>query len=519
MSREFLDESKEGKMFGVLVVEAREDSESQVGFLAGYSGQICGRSDWPQFVPAVVDYLQPDGYFKTHEREISKMNQEIGRRQKDEDLTRLHLHLQQLQQQSQQEIEAFRRQMDESKALRDNKRRQLEARRPMLRQPDETCRRDESSNESQELALIRESQFQKAELRRIKKRWREVLDHAEADLRQKEEELERLMSLRRERSDALQRWLFDQFVMLNGRGERMGLRAIFAAYGATHGQPSLVPPSGTGECCEPRLLQQAYRLGLRPLSMAMFWWGRSPRQEVRHSGRCYPACLSKCKPLLTWMLQGVDVMPNPLEQESHHTLEIIYEDEAITVVCKPAGMLSVPGKSGRESVESVMRQRLHLALGPIIVHRLDMDTSGLMVVAHSQEAYQALQREFLRHEVHKRYEALLEHPLPLSKGVIRLPLRPDLNDRPRQVVDDEHGRPAVTRYEVIGDCRVSLWPETGRTHQLRVHCAHREGLADPIRGDALYGSRADRLYLHAASLTLRHPLTGQQMTFEAPVPF
>jgi tRNA pseudouridine32 synthase/23S rRNA pseudouridine746 synthase len=513
----FIEEAALGKMFGVLVVQvpqsaakaSAQDADSRgtsLAYLAGYSGQLGGRSDWPGFVPAVVDYLQPDGYFKTHEGEISQINKIIEELTHGEHRQKIEAELDGLRQKSKEEIEAYRSTMRSSKQRRD-------ALRLAARESGEPL---EPALEAQ---LLKESQFQKAELRRLKKRWNERLDDAGEELRQIEDELSRLSRIRRQKSDDLQDWLFRQFSMLNAQGERRGLKEIFADYGAAHEQPGLVPPSGSGECCEPRLLQAAYERGLKPVAMAMFWWGDSPREEVRHQGQCYPACRSKCRPILSWMLQGLNVEPNALEQESHHDLEIVYEDDALSVVCKPAGMLSVPGKSVRESVESVMRERLHLPRGPIIVHRLDMDTSGLMVVAHTPEAYRNLQRQFLNHEVHKRYEALLEHPLTMKKGEISLPLGPDVADRPRQKVDFQKGKPALTRFESLGDCRVSLWPETGRTHQLRVHCAHREGLNDPIRGDELYGHRAERLYLHAAELTFLHPTTGQEMHFEAKAPF
>lgn len=502
LDSDFLAESGQGKMFGVLVVE----NEGKLYFLAGYSGQICGRSDWPQFVPAVVDYLQPDGYFKTHERQIVEVNREIEQLAQSDERQQLLNQLEQTRLQGEEETEAFRQHKWEAKAQRDARRAQAQ-----------TSGKPLSETEIEKMTT--QSQWEKAELRRIKKRWRE----RESEIQQQVDEIDcRIDLLRRQRrnmSDHLQQWLFSQFDMFNAEGNHLTLPDIFSAFGDSHGEPGMVPPSGTGECCEPRLLQQAYKMKLRPVSIAMFWWGESPRDEVRHSGQCYPACRSKCRPLLWWMLRGLDVEPSPLDLPSHHQLQIVYEDEDITVVCKPSGMLSVPGKSHRESVESVMRERLGIVRGPVIVHRLDMDTSGLMVVAHNAEAYHNLQTQFATRQVHKRYEALLERPLNRKEGVIRLPLRPDVEDRPRQLVDFEYGKPAVTRFRSMGDCRVSLWPETGRTHQLRVHCAHKLGLNNPIQGDDLYGSRGVRLCLHAAELTFRHPRTGKLMTFHADVPF
>lgn len=282
----------------------------------------------------------------------------------------------------------------------------------------------------------------------------------------------------------------------------------------THG----IPPAGAGDCCAPKLLQYAYSHGLQPVCMAEFWWGESPRQEIRHHLSYYPACRSKCLPILTHMLQGLDVEPNPLTATASEELKIVYEDDAICVVDKPAGMLSVPGKDNVESVESIMRQRWHQYDGnPIMVHRLDRDTSGLMVVARTLEAYHSLQQQFACRTAAKRYEAVLDGVPATHEGTISLPLMPDIMDRPRQRVDMEHGKPSVTTYRVVstqgGRTLVWLYPHTGRTHQLRVHCAHPLGLATPILGDPLYGrgTAAPRMYLHAAELQIIHPTTGQRM--------
>lgn len=154
----------------------------------------------------------------------------------------------------------------------------------------------------------------------------------------------------------------------------------------------------------------------------------------------------------------------------------------------------------------------------IVAHRLDMGTSGLLIVAKNGDAYRILQQQFIRHEVRKKYIALLEHP-GQGTGVISLPLRPDPMNRPRQVVDTDHGKRAVTRYEFIGDRLVALWPETGRTHQLRIHCAHPDGLSNPIVGDELYGTRGQRLCLHAAEIWFRHPISGDEMHIKSEIPF
>ncbi|MDE5570665.1 MAG: RluA family pseudouridine synthase [Prevotella sp.] len=323
-------------------------------------------------------------------------------------------------------------------------------------------------------------------------------------------------------SQELQTWLFHQYQLLNARGEERDLVDIWQSY---YNRPKLqrkfpLPPGGTGDCCAPKLLQYAYQQGLHPVCMAEFWWGATTRTELRHHLNYYPACRGKCKPILTWMLQGLSVAPDP-ESLGFARLElpIVYEDEHIVVVNKPSGLLSTPGRIEDYSVETIMQQRYP---GSIIAHRLDMGTSGLLIVAKSLEVYRSMQQQFVRHEVRKKYLALLE-PVDDSglppKGTISLPLRPDPMNRPRQVVDMEHGKRAVTDYEFITSDLVALYPHTGRTHQLRIHCAHPDGLRRPIRGDELYGTRGDRLWLHAAEIWFRHPVTGASMHFELPFPY
>ena len=345
-------------------------------------------------------------------------------------------------------------------------------------------------------------------------------------------------------SQELQQWLFRQYRFLNARGEVKDVVSVWQDYhsSARIRRKYPLPPGGTGDCCAPKLLQYAYSQGLKPLCMAEFWWGPPPKTErlrvgddesgmIRQHGRFYPACRGKCKPVLTWMLQGLDVDPNPEELSERPLLDIdiVYEDDWIIVLNKPSGLLSVPGRVGPYSVATILHQRYPDSL---LAHRLDMGTSGLMVAAKNRSVYVSLQRQFTDHTIRKTYVALLDtshrpspvtfHPSPVTfrqKGTISLPLLCDPINRPRQVVDYERGKEAVTDYEVIGDHRVRLWPRTGRTHQLRMHCAHPDGLGCPIRGDELYGHPADRLYLHAERLEFIHPVTGERMVFELPAPF
>ena len=346
----------------------------------------------------------------------------------------------------------------------------------------------------------------------------ERLISAMRDDRQREE--------RRHRSQQLQLWLFDQYRFLNAHGERRRLVDVWQDYHCSERirKKYPLPPGGTGDCCAPKLLQYAYSQGLKPLCMAEFWWGPSPKTEVRQHGQFYPACRGKCKPVLTWMLQGLDVDPNPEEVFGQPRLDItvVYEDEHLIIVNKPSGLLSVPGRVGSYSVATILSQRYP---GCLLAHRLDMGTSGLMVAAKSRDVYRSLQQQFSDHTIRKCYVALLDtslHPSPFTihqKGTISLPLLCDPINRPRQAVDFEHGKEAVTDYEMIDDRRVRLYPHTGRTHQLRMHCAHPDGLGCPIVGDELYGRPADRLYLHAERLELTHPVTRERMVFEQKADF
>lgn len=484
---ELMRGNPEGKMFGVLVVA----KEEQLYYLAAFSGQLYDQSVLSGFVPPVFDFLAPDGYFKQHEAEISDINQKISALQSDSRFFEIQKAHQQLQNEAEVAIVAAKQKMLDAKAKRDTER----------------SKRELSPEE--EAAFVKESQFLKAELRREKRRWTERLEEAKEAVSVYEQQIETLANQRKTKSEALQNWLFEHFVMVNYAGERRNLLEIF------RDTVQQLPPAGTGECCEPKLLQYAYKHGLEPIQLAMFWWGKSPEGEIRHHLHYYPACSGKCKPVLTYMLP-----PEVLAANSHRDLseqlEIVYEDADLWVVNKPSGMLSVPGKSHRESVISILQERCKEGETPLVVHRLDMDTSGLLVVAKHKTAHYRLQKQFRDREIHKTYVAVLDgEPLPIGEeGRIALPLSPDLMHRPFQKVDKAHGKPAVTLYRVVGEHVVELHPLTGRTHQLRVHCAHAEGLGCPIKGDNLYGRRANRLHLHAARIAFAHPTSGDEMVFE-----
>lgn len=507
------EEIDKGKMFGVLIVENAQPASGapKIGYLAAYSGQIGGRSDWDDFVPAVFDYLQPDGYFKTHEAEISGINQSIRKLEANTHMKEAKGLILQLQEERKHTIAAYQEKIKKAKAKRD-------------------ARREAGSlNPEEEAEMVKESQFMKAELRRLKKSLSEKTS-LETEYEAYQADILSLKQLRKTLSDALQQWLFSQFRMQNHEGESKDLLEIFRD-AALRDYPQatiatsriaalkMVPPAGSGECCEPKLLQYAYSLGYKPLQMAMFWWGESPKEEIRHHLHFYPACNGKCKPILQWMLPASTFEPTAVDLSLYNKVETLYEDREIAVIHKPEGLLSVPGKDAAQpSVYALMRSKYPEATGPLIVHRLDMSTSGVMMIAKTEFAYHRLQKAFLNHQIQKKYVAIISGKVIPEKGIISLPLMPDYLDRPRQIVDHELGKEAITEYEVLepvddSHLRIALYPKTGRTHQLRVHCAHQEGLKAPILGDPLYGNeKAARLHLHAEEITFEHPLTGKKMT-------
>ena len=507
------EEIDKGKMFGVLIVENAQPASGapKIGYLAAYSGQIGGRSDWDDFVPAVFDYLQPDGYFKTHEAEISGINQSIRKLEANTHMKEAKGLILQLQEERKHTIAAYQEKIKKAKAKRD-------------------ARREAGSlNPEEEAEMVKESQFMKAELRRLKKSLSEKTS-LETEYEAYQADILSLKQLRKTLSDALQQWLFSQFRMQNHEGESKDLLEIFrdaalrdypqAAIATSRiAALKMVPPAGSGECCEPKLLQYAYSLGYKPLQMAMFWWGESPKEEIRHHLHFYPACNGKCKPILQWMLPASTFEPAAVDLSLYNKVETLYEDREIAVIHKPEGLLSVPGKDAAQpSVYALMRSKYPEATGPLIVHRLDMSTSGVMMIAKTEFAYHRLQKAFLNHQIQKKYVAIISGKDIPEKGIISLPLMPDYLDRPRQIVDHEQGKEAITEYEVLepvddSHLRIALYPKTGRTHQLRVHCAHQEGLKAPILGDPLYGNeKAARLHLHAEEITFEHPLTGKKMT-------
>ena len=564
--KEWQEELASGKMFGVLIVQTdngiTNNEENQIGYLAAFSGNLAGKNLHPYFVPPGYDLLQPEGFFQIEDEQISAINIRI--RELENSSSYLG------------SKEKWKIETEQAKAVLNQAKAELK----MAKEAREIRRQSSPElSEEEQASLIRESQYQKAEYKRLEKEWKKRLEELETEVRHFDIEIERLKTERKERSAALQRKLFEQFRMLNAQGEVKDLYTIFEQ------TVQKVPPAGAGECALPKLLQYAYLHQLKPLAMAEFWWGDSPKNEIRHHGYYYPSCKGKCEPILQHMLQGLEIDENPLLNPVHEEeeLEIVFEDEWLLVVNKPAGMLSVPGKAeDRDSVYHRLKKKYPEATGPMIVHRLDMATSGLLLVAKTKEVHQDLQAQFANRSIKKRYVAVLDGAIikteketkPIaekailiakntvstkktakaertgSTGRIELPLCLNPLDRPRQMVSSEHGKEAITEYQIISESeritsesentfnesnridesersinesrkytRIIFYPLTGRTHQLRVHAAHPEGLGCPILGDELYGKKADRLYLHAEYIEFRHPIYGDILCIQKEADF
>ena len=525
----------EGKMLGVLIC--------RTGFLAAFSGTVKGSggvtSSVDGFVPPIIDLTDEQGYFKINEAAITRLNKELKILSSSPAYNAIKTELINAQATRDAEIEALQDQIRLAKIQRDKI-------------------RNESTDPSKLDGLIRESQFQKAELKRCKDRWKDRIYEIENQISEFEATIRDLKARRAEQSDALQKWIFENAIVHNGAGESLSIWEIFSCGGLT-------PPGGTGDCAAPKLLNYAFTHGLEPLAMGEFWYGASPDTAVRTHGHFYPSCTSKCGPLLGYMMKGLRLPVKPgmtatlpdkpgmtaiyptipsVTKESGVTLKSeapetslpttignLYEDGSIIIVEKPSGMPSVPGLDGRISAQEILGDGYH------VVHRLDMDTSGVMIFAKTPEAAVNLRRQFEEHTVRKTYMAKVSADTvsqtgssKTGKGAIDLPLSPDYDERPRQKIDFRQGKPAYTEYEIIrnhedGTADLLLYPHTGRTHQLRVHCAHHLGLGRPIVGDLLYGgysvfdnkasepAHPARLCLHALSITFRHPLTAEELTF------
>lgn len=494
------DEIGKGKMFGVLVVRT---SDGSIGYLAAFSGNLAGSNMHDFFVPPVYDLLNPDGYFRKEEAEISALNRRISDISKSDSYILAKKDLEDTKLQASSFLALAKEELKRGKKERDEK-------------------RANGNLSPEELdVLVRESQFQKAEYKRLENSWKERLNEVEQKVKAFDTEILQLKQERKTRSAALQLWLFKQFDMFNAKGEHKDLCEIFKD------TPQGLPPAGAGECALPKLLQYAYLYGLQPLAMGEFWCGMSPKDEIRHDGYFYPSCKGKCEPILKHMLVGLDVELNPLAEDlfKDTPLNILYEDEWIVAVEKPSGMLSVPGKNDLDSVQQRLRLMYPDATGPLVVHRLDMATSGILLAAKDKDVHARLQSQFETRSISKEYIAILDGVPSQECGIIDLPICLNPLDRPRQMVDFENGKPAITEYKVEciknGQAKVVFKPHTGRTHQLRVHSAHVSGLGCPISGDELYGNpeSASRLCLHASRLVFRHPVSDKEIEIVSPSPF
>lgn len=491
-----LDKSRDGliigKMFGVLVVQ---DKERKLGYLSAFSGKLAGSNDHDRFIPPVFDMLTENSFFLQQEETLNQMNRKIEILKTNPEFLKLKSDFKKYSLESSDEISAFKNWMKEKRAERKKI-------------------REANDSSVSEAELVKESNLDQFKFRILKESWKQVLDDFQKRIQAFETQIELLKKERKEKSSALQNQLFEQYSFLNQSGKTKSLAAIFAETVFEK------PPAGAGECSTPKLLQYAFLHNLKPLAFAEFWWGASPKSEIRKHKQFYPACSGKCRPILKHMLEGMEIDENPLLKNlaAEKQIEILYEDEFLVIVNKPAELLSVPGIEIQDSVYSRLQEMLN-PVEPLIIHRLDMSTSGLLVVAKTKKAHKIIQNQFLKRSVKKRYTALLDGTLTENKGEIHLPLRADITDRPRQMVCFENGKKAVTKWQKIETIdektKVHFWPLTGRTHQLRMHAAHELGLNAPISGDDLYGKPADRLYLHAAELEFSHPETKEILKFEA----
>lgn len=488
-----------GKMFGVLVVR---NQQNEVGYITAVSGKLAETNIHKKFVPPVFDMLTKGSYFSQEEAILNEINSTL------ENLENNSTYLELISQLKSENKEAAIDIHEKKKALKIAKKK-----RNIRRIKSQSILKLEEYAAFEE-ALSKESLEAKYFFNNVNRFWEHTLNAFKEKLSVFTNQIDLLKEERKIKSAALQQYLFEQYQFLNSVKETKNLTEIFAKTTEQN------PPAGSGECAAPKLLQYAFLHDLKPIAMAEFWWGQSPNTEIRKHKQYYPACQGKCKPILSHMLANIEMDTNPMLQNPAigKELEIIFEDEDVIVVHKPAEFLSVPGIHIQDSVYTRIKNQIKDISGPLIVHRLDMSTSGLLVLAKNKKTHKNLQSQFIHKTIYKRYTALLDGILKEKSGTIKLPLRVDLNDRPRQLVCFEHGKPAETKWEVVEQknktTKVYFYPISGRTHQLRVHASHILGLNTPIIGDDLYGKKANRLHLHADTLAFTHPTTKEKMHFQ-----
>ncbi|MCB9361109.1 MAG: RluA family pseudouridine synthase [Flavobacteriales bacterium] len=484
-----------GKMFGVLVVQ---NQKNEVGYLAAFSGKLAESNHHDRFVPPVFDILKEDGLFRKSEQEITNISLEIENIENNITYKNLTIQLSKLKEEASKDIAEEKQRI---KARKHKRRTEFDLIKDSLH---------EKELRTFQSKINQEGINAKFYINELSAHWENKINLLEQEILPFHLKIEQLKKKRKELSAKTQHQIFSAYKFLNIKQKEKSLLDIFKDY---------TPPAGAGECAAPKLLQYAFLNNLKPIAMAEFWWGASPKSDIKKHKLFYPSCIGKCKPILSHMLEGMKIDDNPLviHQGIDKEIEYIYEDDDIIIINKPNELLSVPGKTVTDSVYTRIIEKDKSITGPVIVHRLDMSTSGIMIIAKNKNAYKILQQQFINRSIKKRYVAILDGVIKEQKGVINLPLRVDLNDRPKQLVCFQYGRNAVTYWEVIEttktNTRINLFPVTGRTHQLRMHCAHIDGLNSPILGDDLYGVKQDRLYLHAESITFQHPTLHKEMQF------
>jgi len=493
-----------GKMFGVLLVQ---NKDNEIGYLAAFSGKLAESNHLANFVPPVFDVLDEAGFYLKGQTQVNQLTADIKALENNSQYVLSADSLNKLKQTAELEIKKQRELMIEKKKQRKLKR--------------TSAKTELNADDFEQLkqTLGKQSVDEKNWLKDLKTYWQEKIERAAQQHNRLNAEILALKNQRKLLSSELQLKIFNQYQFLNSHKESKSLFDIFSS------TAQKTPPAAAGECAAPKLLQYAFTHHMKPLAMAEFWWGASPKSEIRKHQLFYPACQGKCKPILSHMLDGIEMDENPFLHNPGEAMsfDIIYEDEAMLVINKPAGLLSVPGKNIEDSVYMRIKNTYLDATGPLIVHRLDMATSGLLVIALTKDSHKNLQKQFTKRTIKKRYCALLDGILTEDEGIIDLPLRVDLDDRPRQLVCYDYGKPAKTQWQVIkrkdAKTKVHFYPITGRTHQLRVHAAHSLGLNTAIVGDDLYGNNADRLYLHAETIEFNHPVSNELLSFNVEAEF
>ncbi|SMG43129.1 tRNA pseudouridine32 synthase / 23S rRNA pseudouridine746 synthase [Marivirga sericea] len=491
-----------GKMYGVLIVQ---NQQQELGFICSFSGQDYEGKPPVNFVPPIYDRLDIKGFYKKGEKELDYINQKIESLEQNPNFKQLMEELKEQSKKSNLSLKTEQERKQKSKAIRKQKREES----MVELSPNAFDKLDEK--------LRKESRNEDYDYKKLNKAWKKKIASIQSKVAVYESKIQNLKKERKQKSIQLQKQIFDQYHFLNANGKRKGLEEIFEELG--------YPPSGAGDCALPKLLQYAYANHLQPLAMGEFWWGKAPKSELRKEGRFYPACSGKCKPILGHMLKGLRLEVDPLLQYTAEdkVIETLYEDDQIAVIIKPAGLLSIPSKEIKDSVLTRMQKQYPNATGPLLAHRLDKLTSGIMLISKDLESHKYLQQQFMNKTIQKRYCAVLDRKLKATEGEVNLPLAVDEDNRPMQKVDYDSGRKALTKWKLIhqneAQSMVTFIPVTGRTHQLRVHAAHPQGLDAPIVGDTLYGNKSERLMLHAEYIQFKHPKSKEVLSFESKATF